>query len=160
MTNRETSLNIRRELKESGYNTRDFRISVKDSGYNTVIKIIIKNPHINRKDIKSLLIKYEQIDRDERSGEILDGCNTYLFISYEYGVFNEVSQTWASTAKGIMLDKSEVIRIFDDLNLINLVNRLEIRQRNKNSNCSYLVSSFNELCEFLYKFAEFGSIDV
>lgn len=160
MTNKEKSLIIRKELKENGYNTRDFKVSVKDCGYSTTVNITIKNPHVNRREVKNILNHHEVCERDERTFEVLEGANTYLFIEYERGIFKEVSQEWAATAKGVMLEQAETISVFDGLTLINWERkgRLELRQNNKNEYVTLKVDDFNHLCELIYKFAEFGTI--
>lgn len=35
-----------------------------------------------QQDLRKILRKYEAIDRDERTGEILEGGNTYLFMEW------------------------------------------------------------------------------
>ncbi len=103
MTNKELSTKIRKTLKESGYTSKDIKVSVRSSLYDTVAKITIHNPHINKNEIEKLLLTaYEEIDRDIVTGEILQGGNTMLFIDYEYGIFEEVALEWMATAKGLM----------------------------------------------------------
>lgn len=158
MTNKELSQTIRNELKNSGYNSKDISIKVKACGYSTSLHIKIKNPYINRKEIESLLKHYEDFERDERTYEILEGGNTYLFVDYEYGVFELPAEEWKATAEGILKDKSEIVNIFDGLFFINDGSRSEIRQQNTNEHISFKCSSLNELSVFLFKFATFGSI--
>ena len=160
MTNKEINTAIKQELKNAGYKASAFSVSVKDCGYSTSIKIKIKSPEVNRKEIEKLLNHWQEIDRDERTGEILQGCNTYLFVDYTDGIFSEVSQEWAATARGLMESKDETTRIFDGLYLINWEHsgRLEIRQQDEKEHCTFKVYNFSTLCEFIYKFAKFGTI--
>ena len=161
MTNKEINAAIKNELKEAGYKTRDFSVSVKDSLYDTAIRITIKNPEINRKEIERLLSHWQEIDYDERSGEILAGANTYLFIDYAEGIFEVPAVTeWAATARGVWESKDETTRIFDGLYLINWEHsgNLEIRQQDERDCCTFKVYSFAKLCEYIYKFARFGTI--
>lgn len=162
MTNKEMNAAIKKELKETGYNTRDFSVSVKDCGYSTCIKIRIKNPEIDRGKIENLLKKHEVYDRDIANCEILEGGNTYLFVEYVDGIFDEVAQEWAATAKGAMMSQNECIALFDGLYLINSkqYNGLRIQQQNAINHCSYNVYTFQQLCVFIYKFAKFGTIAV
>lgn len=163
MTNKELSTKIRKTLKESGYTSKDIKVSVRSSLYDTVAKITIHNPHINKNEIEKLLLTaYEEIDRDKVTGEILQGGNTMLFIDYEYGIFEEVALEWMATAKGLMQSKAEVTRIFDGLYLLDPdhCGALEIRQQDENTTCTYKVHSISHLCEFLYKFAEFKTIAI
>lgn len=163
MTNKELSMKIRKSLKEAGYTQKDIKVSVRSSRYDTAAKITIHNPHIDRHRIEKILRPaYEEIDRDDVTGEILQGGNTMLFIEYEYGIFEEVAREWMATAKGLMQSKAEVTRIFDGLYLLDPdhCGALEIRQQDENTSCTYRVHSISHLCEFLYKFAEFKTIAV
>jgi hypothetical protein len=163
MTNKELSMKIRKSLKEAGYTQKDIKVSVRSSRYDTAAKITIHNPHIDRHRIEKILRPaYEEIDRDDITGEILQGGNTMLFIEYEYGIFEEVAREWMATAKGLMQSKAEVTRIFDGLYLLDPdhCGALEIRQQDENTSCTYRVHSISHLCEFLYKFAEFKTIAV
>lgn len=164
MTNKELSAKIRKEMKEKGYKQRtDYTLSIKDYGYaNTSIKVRVKNPEIDKRKIENILIKYQDVDYDERTQEILQGCNTFVFVEYQRGIFDDVAQEWAATARGLMSSKEEITRIFDGLILLNYKHegRLEIRQQDKNYFGGRYVNDFKELCIFLYKFAKFGSIGV
>ncbi|MCG4662814.1 hypothetical protein L0P73_19755 [[Clostridium] innocuum] len=163
MTNKELSMKIRKSLKEAGYTQKDIKVSVRSFRYDTAAKITIHNPHIDRHRIEKILRPaYEEIDRDDITGEILQGGNTMLFIEYEYGIFEEVAREWMATAKGLMQSKAEVTRIFDGLYLLDPdhCGALEIRQQDENTSCTYRVHSISHLCEFLYKFAEFKTIAV
>lgn len=163
MTNKELSMKIRKSLKEAGYTQKDIKVSVRSSRYDTAAKITIHNPHIDRHRIEKILRPaYEEIDRDDITGEILQGGNTMLFIEYEYGIFEEVAREWMATAKGLMQSKAEVTRIFDGLYLLDPdhCGALEIRQQDENTTCTYKVHSISHLCEFLYKFAEFKTIAI
>ena len=163
MTNKELSMKIRKSLKKAGYTQKDIKVSVRSSRYDTAAKITIHNPHIDRHRIEKILRPaYEEIDRDDITGEILQGGNTMLFIEYEYGIFEEVAREWMATAKGLMQSKAEVTRIFDGLYLLDPdhCGALEIRQQDENTSCTYRVHSISHLCEFLYKFAEFKTIAV
>lgn len=160
MTNKELNVAIKKELKEAGYNVKDFSVSVKDCGYSTSIRVTVKSPYVNRKEVESILKHYEEYEVDGRTYEILEGGNTYLFIEYAYGIFDEVAQKWAATARGLMDSQEETTRIFNGLYLINLEHsgKLEIRQHNEKERATFRCTTFRELCIFLYKFATFGTI--
>ena len=151
---------IREDLKKAGYKRSDISVRTSSSMYDTAIHITIKNPHIDRRKIEKIVTKYEKYERDLVTGEILQGGNTLLFVDYEYDVFKEVSQEWAATAKGLMNSSEEVVEIFNGLYLLNTdcSSRLQIRQQNSQGQCTYIVYDFEHLCQFLYKFSEFGTI--
>lgn len=58
-------------------------ISVKHqwAGYSEAYWIKIDKT-LNLDEAQRLVNKYQQYDRDERTGEILEGGNTYLFVNY------------------------------------------------------------------------------
>lgn len=91
MTNKEMNTAIKKELKEAGYNTRDFSVTVRDAGYETSIRVYIKNAYVKKEEVEKLLRHWESIDRDERTYEILSGGNTFLFVQYEYGVLEDAA---------------------------------------------------------------------
>lgn len=80
MTDKERLAAIRKELKEHGYNNR--RVGVSYDGY--AIRLNIKELAIDKKEIENIAMKYENYSRDERTGEILSGGNTFVFVDYDY----------------------------------------------------------------------------
>ena len=161
MTNMELGSAIRATLKSEGYAPRDFSVRVRDCGYSTSANVTIKNPEIRSADVERLLSKFESIDRDERTGEILEGGNCYLFVDYERGIFDAPAQEMAATAEGILREAGECIRIFDGLYLCNIHGRTELHQQNNAGSCWLQIGGFsllNELCVAMYKYAKFGTI--
>lgn len=80
MTDKERLAAIRKELKEHGYNNR--RVGVSYDGY--AIRLKIKELAIDKKEIENIAMKYENYSRDERTGEILSGGNTFVIVDYDY----------------------------------------------------------------------------
>lgn len=80
MTDNERLAAIRKELKEHGYNNR--RVGVSYDGY--AIRLNIKELAIDIQEIENIAMKYENYSRDERTGEILSGGNTFVFVDYDY----------------------------------------------------------------------------
>lgn len=159
MTNQELKTAIKNELKKEGY-AKGYTISVKDCGYSTSVKIKITSPEINRLDIEKIANRFQEIDRDERTGEILSGSNNYVFVEYKEGIFEEVAREYEATAKGAMMSKDETTRIFDGLYLINWEHsgNLEIRQQNEKDHCRRYIYNLEQLATLIYKFAKFGTI--
>ena len=164
MTNKELNSQIKKELKNAGYNTRDFKVSVKDCGYSTSIHVTIKNPEINRVEIENILKHHEIIDYDRRTCEILEGANDYLFVDYGCGIFDEPAATeWGVTAINIFKNSTdEIMRIFDGLYLINQNRKgnLELMQQTKDFHGRRYISDLKDLCIYLYKFAHFKTISL
>ncbi|MCR0262480.1 hypothetical protein MKC73_01020 [[Clostridium] innocuum] len=162
MTNREINLSIKKELQEHGISPRKVSVKISDHGFSSSIHVKIKDPHINRSEVRAILLHHQEYERDEHTGEILEGGNTFLFVEYQEGIFEEAAEQWAATARGVWMSKEETTRIFNGLFLIDHEHSgaLEIRQQDEKENCTYKVHSFSQLCEFLYKFSEFGTIAV
>ena len=91
MTNRELSQAIRKDLKQHGFTSKDVSVKVRDVLYDTSVNITIKNPLVRESDIENVTKKYSKIDYDERSMEILAGCNIYVHCEYAYGIFDDVA---------------------------------------------------------------------
>lgn len=160
MTNRELSAEVKKELKTAGFELRSFCVSVRDIGYSTKITVKILSPQISVESVRKLLRHHEDYELDKRTGEILQGGNTYLFIDYEHGIFDQISQEWAATARSAFESKEETTRIFDGLYLINWEHsgKLTLRQQNNKYFGSIIINDFNELCKYIYKFVTFGNI--
>lgn len=120
--NQELNKAIRAELKAAGYNSRKVSVSVKDAGWSTKIDITIKDPTVNAHEIEAIVNKRESIDRDERTGEILAGYNTYVFVAYKYGLFDALASDYLAEAEKAMNHMTEahqsVEPIRDNLRLI------------------------------------------
>ena len=84
MTDEERVKAIRAELKARGYNSRRIGVTLKYAGCSSVITVTIKELGIDKKEIEKLVNKYKFYERDERTGEILAGGNTYIHVNYDY----------------------------------------------------------------------------
>lgn len=84
LTRKEIAQKIREDLKKAGYNLRDFSIRARACGYSDSIDITIKNLEIKDFEIEKIAKVYQYYDTDERTGEILQGGNTYVFVKYDY----------------------------------------------------------------------------
>lgn len=79
---------IKSFLKENGIETQNIRITSSSS-----INVKLLDPNLDFDQIEKLLKdKYESYQRDEGSGEILSGGNTFVFIEYDYDVVQSISQ--------------------------------------------------------------------
>lgn len=107
MTNKELGNQIRKELKENGIARKDISVRVRDSLYDTAVHIKIKNPMIRKSDIEKVVKKYDQVEHDARSYEILVGGNTYVFIDYEYGVVEEAAAELVPIAEMVLGNKDK-----------------------------------------------------
>lgn len=82
MTDSERLAAIRQALKEHGYSNR--KVGVRYDEY--AIWLTIKDLAIDIKEIEQLAKGYKSYERDEFTGEILSGGNTFVFVNYAYGL--------------------------------------------------------------------------
>lgn len=75
---------IRNDLKKAGYKV-PAQVTVKQrrGGYSTALDVVIKDLHVDFNDVNDIAHKYEVVRRDVRSGDILSGANTYIFVKYD-----------------------------------------------------------------------------
>lgn len=149
------SKEIRELLKKEGFKRTDISVRNVRCTMDTIVDVTIKNPYINRKQVDDLLKHFRDIDRDERTGEILSGGNTFVSVEWEYGIFNEVRQAYVDTAEKAMSAEEKFFEILPGLSLSKF-DRLEVRQKNK---VGYkVISTANELAEYIFKYLTFGNI--
>ena len=92
---------IKNELKELGYNVKDFKISVKHRGCADIyINVTVKNIMLNLN---------ESIDYDELTCEILQGGNIFVLVEYDEEVMYQAIKQRKADAQKILdnLDKFE-----------------------------------------------------
>lgn len=89
MTLTEKAKQLRGELKEIGYNSKQISVRSKDG-----LSITIKDFSIKFREIAPLVRKYEHIRRDQITGEILCGGNTFVSIGYDYGELRKASSRY------------------------------------------------------------------
>lgn len=107
MTNKEINSAVKSELKAAGYNVKDFRISVKDALYDGVIRVTVKNPLVKPSDIKELLGHWESYEIDQRTYEILQGGNTYVFVQYDLHAFDNLPAEYTERAAAVLGDMEQ-----------------------------------------------------
>ena len=159
LTNKELGQAIRTVLKEHCMKRTDISVRVA-GGYSTAVYITIKNPKISRREVEKIVAGFEDVERDSRTGEILGGANTYIFVEYAAGVFDEAMKAWLVTAENAMKEKDEVVRIFNGLYLTRdyELHTWIVRQQDKNDFCNMRANDTADVAKLIYKFAEFGSI--
>lgn len=76
-TAKDIAKDIRTELKEMGFNSK--KISVRKNDCNVVL-VTLKDESIDREKIEQIANKHKDVDYCEKTGEILAGGNTYVFV--------------------------------------------------------------------------------
>ena len=76
---------VRKALKEElGLSNR--KVSVRGSycGYSDALDVTVKDLMVDIKKVEKIANKFYDVDRCERSGEILQGGNTYVTVKYDW----------------------------------------------------------------------------
>ena len=102
MTNKELGAKIRAELKAAGIPARAVSVRVKDAGYSTSVRVSIKDINVSLEKVKRIAEGYEEIRRDERSYEILEGCNTYVVVDYDSDMMRDEREKYMEEAQRIV----------------------------------------------------------
>ena len=99
------SKEIKKYLKENGINTKNISIKGSNCGYSESYNITIKDINIDIEKVRKLVQKLESYERDERTGEILEGGNTYIFVNYDYNTLKLANEKYNNIVLDIINKK-------------------------------------------------------
>lgn len=102
MLAKEQAQELRQTLKKLGYSSKQVSVTSRRSGYSTAIDVTIKDLSIPMKVVNEAAGKYEKIDREEGTGEILLGGNNYVDVSFDYEVLSAARDLKLDEARAIM----------------------------------------------------------
>lgn len=88
------SKDIKKLLKEKGFDTKKISVKHRYCGYSESFDITIKDINININEIENIIKSLEYYERDERTGEILEGGNTYIFTQYDFDTIKEANEKY------------------------------------------------------------------
>lgn len=74
---------IRDDLRKAGFKV-PAQVTVRQDRSGSSIDVIIKDLHVGLEEVITIAKKYEEYERDERTGEILQGGNLFVFVKYDY----------------------------------------------------------------------------
>lgn len=100
--NRELGAKIRADLKAAGIPARAVSVRVSDAGYSTSVSVKIKDISVDRAVVEKIANRHEDISYDERSGEILSGGNTYVWVDYDYDTIRNAREQYIEQAQEII----------------------------------------------------------
>lgn len=101
---------VKKMLKENGFDTRKIRVRVEHFGYGSEsINIKLMDVALNLQEIKALACRtYREVRRDEHvQGEYFEGCNTYVRCWYDEDVFEQAKQEMFSRAEKVYSELEE-----------------------------------------------------
>ena len=75
---------MRDALKKAGYKRNQVSVSKGRGGYEIVYHVTVKDLMVPIEKIEKIVKKFQSVDWDERTGEILAGGNTMIFVEYDW----------------------------------------------------------------------------
>lgn len=93
---------VKGELKDAGIDTKAISVKQSRGGYSDAVNITINDPNVDIDKVRKIAEKHEDYERDERTGEILSGGNTYVFVEYDDSAFNEVSKPYIKQGEQLL----------------------------------------------------------
>lgn len=108
--------NIRKDLKAKGIKVPgQVNVRTRRGGLSNAYDIIIKDLKVDADELRKIVKKYEDIDYDERTGEILSGGNTYIFIKYDDTAERDEQRRLQKTVEQLvdqaMMDKGREVKL-------------------------------------------------
>ncbi len=76
----ETAQTMNDALKKAGFNRRQVTVRHRRALYDDDYRIKVHDPKVSLLQIEDIVGKFESIHYDEYCGEILEGCNNYVFV--------------------------------------------------------------------------------
>ena len=76
----ETAQKMNDALKKAGFNRRQVTVRHRRALYDDDYRIKVRDPNVSLLQVEEIVGEFESIRYDEYSGEILDGCNNYVFV--------------------------------------------------------------------------------
>ena len=117
MAYHDATVEIRKLLKERGWNSRKVSVRGGRLTYSGEVRVTIKDPAVPYHEVEKLAKGFEKIDRDHLSGEILSGGNTYVDVNLSESVVRvlEVRHLEALTAAVAKIDGNSIIDVTENV---------------------------------------------
>jgi len=99
MNTRERAKALRKAMKERGITSHQVSVRSEYFSLGSSISVTIKDPDISLAVIRELALEHSRIDRDQRSGEILSGCNRYVSVQIGWDAKKKLADRWLDRVK-------------------------------------------------------------
>ncbi len=169
MGNRELSQLVRKTLKEHGFTSKDVSVRVSTALYDTAVSVTVKNPLVRLSEVEAVARTFSEVEYDERSMEILAGCNVYVHCQYECGIFDDIAEELLPVAKevfnnekwdGRKIAKNEKVEV-DIVKINECESRLyefDKEEQIKGYVKGYIIRSAKDLAVAMWRFKNIGTI--
>lgn len=102
MSSVEQASKLRNELKSRGYSNRKVSVNHNYGGYSASIHVTIKDLSIPLREIHELASRYQSVTYCDRTGEVLEGGNTYVQVNYDYELLENATENKLEEAKQLI----------------------------------------------------------
>lgn len=139
---KEEGLVIRKALKDKfGLTSRD--VSVKSDWSSVRVKIKTLKALVHESEIEKIGQSQEHYRRDERTGEILQGGNTFVFVDvdskFQTQLLSKIEKDFNTATKGKDLEPGESVTLYKDISVfIPAKYSKEMGAEHKSSGIAYL----------------------
>jgi hypothetical protein len=89
------------EFQKHGITKKQIKISARFSMYDECATVTIKDLTIPKRKVQEIAQPFESYERDQRTGEILQGGNTFISVKYDYDLWIDYLQQFEESAKAI-----------------------------------------------------------
>lgn len=106
-TTKEAAAALRKTLKAAGLNAH--KVSVRTDYYSmgSALRVTVRDPAVPLATVRGLATAQERIDRCEVTGEILNGGNRYVEVSYSHEARASLRDSWLPLAEQALADLAE-----------------------------------------------------
>lgn len=97
----EKTKKIRAALKAAGISNRQVSVRHRRAGYSSAWHITIKDNSLSVRRVREICERFQDVDRDDRTGEILAGGNDFVFVARAYDAPVDGSEYLEAVQKAI-----------------------------------------------------------
>ena len=143
------------EFQKNGITKKQIKISARFSMYDECATITIHDLTLPKNKVEEIATAFESYERDQRSGEILQGGNTFIRVEYDYDKWQEQEKSHEEQAQNIIATKAQnegvLNPIFENDNRF-LINKDCFVIRSKNEQKRYNDPTKWEVMRFLTRY--------
>ena len=110
----ETAQKMNVALKKAGFNRRQVTVRHRRTLYDDDYRIKVHDPKVSLLQIGEIVCRFESIRYDEYCGEILEGCNNYVFVDRDEKYPVDIASLLPlveNALRNVQNDKNQVVNL-------------------------------------------------
>ena len=157
LTLKDKAAAVRNQLKAAGI-AKGVSVRGKYAGCEESIRVTIKDPAIDKREVERVARKWEAVETDH-TYDVLAGGNTFVFVDYEYGCFDEVRESYMARALALLAEAARPCHERGRLFPVDGESGLFMSDKAIRGNGSRLHGGYAPaVAEALYKWERFGTV--